>query len=94
MKKYTVTSKMSLEFGHIELTKEQVKDRVNCLEPLKDVPGVYNIIKPIEFKVGEIVGLRPANSDKYIKTHVELVKGCVREMAEVVMTKTKPMQKR
>jgi len=87
MKKYTVTTKMSLASGHIELTEDQASVRTKCLEPLKEVPGVYNIIGSIEFKVGEVIGLRPAASDRYIETHTELVKTDVPEMAKEAVEK-------
>jgi len=73
MRKYKVTDKLGLASGHIELTDDQAKHRMEYLEPVKDCKDIYNIVGPIEFKAGEIVGLKPAAADRYIPSHTELV---------------------
>ena len=74
MKKFKVIKKMHLEAGHIELAKDQADEFEGSLVELEDVPGVYDIVEPIGLDVGEIVGLKPAASDRYIPAHTEEVK--------------------
>lgn len=56
MKRYKVTGRsFNVPTGLIELTAGQAKDRIHCLDPQKKV-GLYNILKPIQFKHGEEFG--------------------------------------
>jgi hypothetical protein len=42
--------------GVLELSEEQYQARAHLLEPIKDRPGFYNILKPTGFKRGEVLG--------------------------------------
>jgi hypothetical protein len=56
MEKYRVKEILRLFYGLIELDEDQaISRRINLMAT--DIDGVYKIDKPIEFKVGEVVGL-------------------------------------
>lgn len=65
MKMFIVDKIMSLNSGLIKLTEAQYLRRKTRLETIGD--GIYNILAPVEFKRGEIIGLQ--NGDRYIETH-------------------------
>jgi hypothetical protein len=62
---YIVDKIMTLNSGLITLTEAQYLRRKTQLEELGG--GVYNILAPVEFKRGEVIGLQ--NGDRYIETH-------------------------
>lgn len=51
MQKYTTKAITRLTGGQIELSERQASDRAACLRKVGD--AVYEIMKPIEFKIGE-----------------------------------------
>jgi len=65
MNKYEITER-SARFlsGKLELTEAQAKPRAHSLKRVKGEAGIYEIIEPVEFKVGEIIGFdgEPAKS--------------------------------
>ena len=65
MKMFIVDKIMSLNSGLIKLTEAQYLRRKTRLETIGD--GVYNILAPVEFKRGEVIGLQ--NGDRYVETH-------------------------
>lgn len=62
MKLYETTSILLLSNGKVGLNPRQAHRRQSALENTRK-EGVYKIISPIEFKVGEIIGfVKPAKS--------------------------------
>ncbi len=60
MEKYIVRKEIKLSTGLIGLTDDQAKARALNIMPVEGSDGVYEILAPIQFKVGEIIRL---NSD-------------------------------
>ncbi len=62
MNKYTIVAKTRLAAGVLELTETQAKTRLHNLKLLdrrtvgEIVLGRYEIVSPVEFKIGEIIG--------------------------------------
>lgn len=57
MKEYTASAVVMLHSGKVKLNKDQARRRRRCLEGKKDQKsGVFRIVKPIQFKVGEAFG--------------------------------------
>lgn len=58
---YTVAeNKFRVNSGEIRLNKKQALPRMHNLRALRQ-PGMYEVVKPVEFKSGEVIGL-PADS--------------------------------
>jgi len=56
MDKYIVTGMFArLSSGKLELTEKQAKQRMQNLEKTNQ-DGVFNIVKPVDFKRGEVIG--------------------------------------
>ncbi len=56
MKKYTITgSPVRLVGGVLGLTEKQAAPRLHHLKPLKK-KGLFEIVQPVVFKVGEVIG--------------------------------------
>lgn len=74
MQKRLVIKTMSLSSGFITLTPAQARVRIRNLKPVDaDDPEnhIYEITNPVEFKVGEVIGMDPEQSDRYVETHTE-----------------------
>lgn len=55
MKQYRVVGKLArISTGNVELTPEQASDRMHNLKKLGG--DVYEVLKPIEFKAGQVFG--------------------------------------
>lgn len=54
MQRYKVLDTISLHTGILDLTEAQATPRKDALISLGE--GLYEIIKPVEFKAGEIIG--------------------------------------
>jgi hypothetical protein len=92
MKKYRVINILRLFSGLIELDEDQATHRRKHL--MADILGVYKICKPIEFKVGEIVGLDSV--DKAISLCVEPIEEPIEEFekpVEKIEKKTRRVKK-
>lgn len=57
MKQYNVIKQVTVSAGKIKLTKDQYASREHLLGE-ESRSGTYTIIKPLFFKVGEVVGLQ------------------------------------
>ena len=55
MKKYRVEKNMCLSSGPVCLSKEQAEKRSNAVKKARK-NGMYEVIAPVYFKVGEIIG--------------------------------------
>ena len=62
---FIVDKILSLNSGLIKLTEDQYNRRKTRLKLISD--GLYDILSPVEFKRGEIIGVQ--NGDRYIETH-------------------------
>ena len=63
MKKIEVTgSPLNVNGGKVKLSKEQASDRKSCLKLVKG--GVYEVVKPIQFKIGEKFQMEVSESDE------------------------------
>ena len=56
MKKYKVEKAIMIPGGTVELTAEQARRRAAAVKATKK-PGEYEVMLPVYFKVGEIIGL-------------------------------------
>ena len=57
IKEYEAAEVVNLQFGRVKLTAEQAAPRMHCLSGKKNQKsGVFEIVKPIQFKVGESFG--------------------------------------
>lgn len=56
MKKYTTIMPVTLTSGVIKLNDDQARRRRHMIEEVEGQPGVYKIIAPCRFKVGETFG--------------------------------------
>ena len=65
MKKVTLESLMNVSSGLIGLTDKQAATRAHCLE-LTDDDGIYEVVLPIQLKVGEEI-LLPGDTPKASK---------------------------
>ena len=66
---YTVKKTLRLAGGRVGLvTEKQARRRRTCLKPLAN--GVYEITAPVEFKIGETIGLDevPKTVNPYLET--------------------------
>ena len=64
MKHYTVVKAITLQAGVIALSEAQAKDRLHNLKRLMG-KGRYEIVKPVEFKIGEVLGLEGGRMKQY-----------------------------
>lgn len=55
MEFYTLQCPLTFTTGLIGLSDDQAAKRADRLEPQKR-KGVYSIVQPVQFKVGEVVG--------------------------------------
>ena len=95
MEKYIVTDNMSLASGYVGLSPQQAKRRAHRLKSLAGEEGVYSILSPVQFKVGEEIKLSPVSNDRYIETHTKKVGGSVsKAMADAVKKVVKPTPKK
>ena len=56
MKNYSAAAVITLASGRVKLTPEQYKTRAHNLMPVNAAAGVYEIVKPVQFKRGESFG--------------------------------------
>lgn len=56
MKKYKAISPLKVTSGLVELSEKQAKRRARLIMP-GNREGVYEIVKPVQFKAGEVFGL-------------------------------------
>jgi hypothetical protein len=70
MLEYNTTGTVRINGGVIGLSKKQADARRACVRPVKEKAGLYNVIRPIEFKVGETVRLD--NPDKALMQRLAL----------------------
>jgi len=57
METYTITEKpVTISSGILRLEKDQAKTRAHNLKLINPKAGTYEIINPVEFKVGEVIG--------------------------------------
>lgn len=68
MKKYRTTEVVGIASGVIELNGRQAVRRPGKLKPMKK-KGLYEILAPIEFKQGEVIGLE--NPDKVLLSKLD-----------------------
>lgn len=71
MATYRVKAPVTLYAGTLELTKAQAEPRLHCLEPLKKKTQ-FNIVEPVFFKVGEVIGL-VGKPDKALAQRLQLL---------------------
>ena len=80
MKEYITTANIRLAAGLIGLTVKQATRRPGCLGAVKGKKGVFEIVRPVEFKAGETILIDP---DKMTLASLELTpKGIEMEKAE------------
>lgn len=67
---YIVKKTLKLGGGRIGLTPAQATRRKTCLRPIDFRKGLYEIEAPVEFKVGETIGLDevPKTVNPYLET--------------------------
>lgn len=56
MKNYSAAAVITLASGQVKLTPDQYKTRAHNLAPVNAAAGVYEIVKPVQFKRGESFG--------------------------------------
>ena len=66
MKMYAVVKTMRIGEGVVQLTDSQARDRTGKIRPRED--GAYDVLYPIEFKVGEVLGVEAL--PKHLGVHV------------------------
>lgn len=66
MKDYEVIQTLSLATGFVGLTTQQAGPRIHNLKATK-TSGIYQILAPIQFKIGEVIRLEPKEKDRYIE---------------------------
>lgn len=66
MKMYEVVKTMRIGEGVVRLTEGQARDRKGKIAPRTD--GAYDVLHPIEFKVGEVLGIE--SLPKHLGVHV------------------------
>lgn len=80
MKEYITTAVVVLFEGLIGLSKEQAARRPTALKRVKAKKNLYQIIKPVEFKAGEVIAIDP---DKATLARLALTEdGLVQKKAE------------
>lgn len=70
MKSFRVIALVQFATGVIGLTPEQAKPRMHLLKPVEGKKDVYEILKPVQFKVGEIINL-DGQPDKHMSRLLE-----------------------
>ena len=56
--KMKLAAKLGVGVGRmLQLTPEQVGKRPGCLKEIDKRAGIYEVVKPIEFKSGEVIGV-------------------------------------
>lgn len=57
MQTYQALKIITLHSGQVELTADQARRRIACLEGKNhQKSGVFSVVKPVQFKAGEIFG--------------------------------------
>ena len=83
MNKYEITERSArFATGKLELTDVQAKPRMHNLKPVKGEVGVYEVVEPVEFKVGEIVGFDGEPPKSLITVTIPLTKEQEAELIE------------
>ena len=68
IEQYTVTGRVfTVSCGVLKLTTRQAATRMHLLKPLKE-RGMYEVVKPVEFKRGEVIGVPESSISKAAKT--------------------------
>lgn len=67
MKRYQVVKTMRIGEGVLQLTDSQARDRTGKIRKRED--GAYDVLHPIEFKAGEVLGV--AALPKHLGVHVQ-----------------------
>jgi hypothetical protein len=70
MLEYNTTGIVRINGGVIGLSEQQADARRACVRPVKEKAGLYDVIHPIEFKVGETIRLD--NPDKAMMQRLSL----------------------
>ena len=76
MKKYKVAFPVVFHSGKIQLTDEQAKKRSHQITKVKG--DLYDILTPVSFKAGEVVGLEKA-SKTYLANLEEVIEEKVKK---------------
>jgi len=92
LQKFTVKGdKLALGIGAIVgLDRAQYKDRAHNLKPTP-TPGVYETLKPVEFKKGEVIEVSPEGLSRSDQTALG-IKDTARAPAKAVTKKAKPVE--
>jgi len=76
LKEVKVTGRFyRINAGVVGLTKEQAKKRAYGLEEVKGKKGVYNVVKTVEFKRGEVIRIEEKDIEKASRAMLEPIDG-------------------
>ncbi len=85
MKQYKTLKTVELFAGQIGLSDEQAAPRADRLKAIEK--GVYEIIAPVQFKAGEVIGLEDAPGKHMSKDGKTIVKTGRTSISKVILAK-------
>ena len=71
MDRYKIVKVMSMFSGRVALTDKQFKRRATSLKLIKGTKDEYEVIRMVQFKVGEVVRLATPLPDRYMESCTE-----------------------